>query len=767
MNKFYLLLLFVTSFVSAQIVTIPDANFKAKLLSASSTNSVAYKNGFPTKIDTNNDNQIQASEAAVIDSLKVNYAFIYNLQGINSFSNLKKLEIYSNSLTTLDISSLTSLIKFNAYQNELIAVDLTNNTQLQEINLSMNQLQSIDVSNLFNLNRLQIYSNQLTSISVTGNLLLEELNIKSNQISSLNLASNSNLKNLNCGENLISSIDVSQNLNLEILNLHNTNVANIDVSQNINLIELGCMETPITSLDISNNTSLVGLGITNNPFLVYLNLKNGKSQSGGIITGVDNLLYACVDEFEQQMMEAYLPAFVNINTYCSFTPEGNFNTISGNTKIDANNDGCDVSDPIVRFLGYAVTENGNPNTQVYSDYFGNYAFFTDHTGSFTFEPNLEEPDYFTISPIFPTLNISQIDNTTPTQNFCISPIGIQPDLEVVLVPIIPARPGFDAVYKIVYKNKGNQIVDGSVNLTFNDAVLDFVTSSVVPTSISGSTYNWNVGSLAPFQAGSILVTFNVNSPQEIPAVNIDDVLTFNVNINLITDVMANDNSFDLNQTVVGSFDPNDITCLQGNALPLNDIGKYLHYNIRFENTGTAPAENIVVKNTIDLTQYNIQSLQVMETSHPVTVKVTGNIAEFIFQSIDLDTGGHGNILLKLKSNNSLSQNVVINSADIFFDYNFPIVTNDEQTVFADLSKDDFNKDASIQVYPNPAVNVVHIKTENTIKSIQLFDAQGRLLITKMANENVQNIDLTNYASGIYFVSVSTSVGKQTYKIIKK
>ena len=41
MKKYYLLLLFVTSFVSAQIVNIPDANFKTKLLSAAPTNTVA------------------------------------------------------------------------------------------------------------------------------------------------------------------------------------------------------------------------------------------------------------------------------------------------------------------------------------------------------------------------------------------------------------------------------------------------------------------------------------------------------------------------------------------------------------------------------------------------------------------------------------------------------------------------------------------------------------------------------------------------------
>ena len=190
-------------------------------------------------------------------------------------------------------------------------------------------------------------------------------------------------------------------------------------------------------------------------------------------------------------------------------------------------------------------------------------------------------------------------------------------------------------------------------------------------------------------------------------------------------------------------------------------------SLLFENTGTAPAENIVVTSEIDLSQYNLQSLQVMESSHPMEVKITGNVAEFIFQSIYLDTGGHGNILLKMKSNNALSNNYVMNSADIFFDYNFPIETNDEQTVFADLSKNDFNKDLSLQVYPNPTADIITIKSESTITAIQVYDAQGRLLITKMTNDNLQTIDLSSYATGIYYLSVSTTSGKQTQKVIKQ
>ncbi|MDN3675881.1 hypothetical protein QWY90_00805 [Flavobacterium paronense] len=54
-----------------------------------------------------------------------------------------------------------------------------------------------------------------------------------------------------------------------------------------------------------------------------------------------------------------------------------------------------------------------------------------------------------------------------------------------------------------------------------------------------------------------------------------------------------DNSNYLRQIVVGSLDPNDKTCVEGNEVAPEFIDEYVHYVIRFENTGTANAENIV------------------------------------------------------------------------------------------------------------------------------------------------------------------------------
>jgi hypothetical protein len=86
MKKLYFLLFIAFSFATnAQIVNIPDANFKAKLLSANASNGIAstempvYDASGITEwsvpsystIDINNDGEIQVSEAQAIKFLGI------------------------------------------------------------------------------------------------------------------------------------------------------------------------------------------------------------------------------------------------------------------------------------------------------------------------------------------------------------------------------------------------------------------------------------------------------------------------------------------------------------------------------------------------------------------------------------------------------------------------------------------------------------------------------------------------------------------------
>ena len=76
-----------------------------------------------------------------------------------------------------------------------------------------------------------------------------------------------------------------------------------------------------------------------------------------------------------------------------------------------------------------------------------------------------------------------------------------------------------------------------------------------------------------------------------------------------------------------------------------------------------------------------------------------------------------------------------------------------------------NQENSISFYPNPVQNILYLETTTeNIQKIELYSITGQKLQTW---QNQDNINLSAYAKGIYFVKVQTSAGIKTTKIIKE
>jgi hypothetical protein len=818
MKKIFYIILLITGITNAQVVNIPDANFKAKLLEASPTNTIAYTNGLPIVIDTNNNGDIENSEAIVIDSLVVSSSNISSLLGISSFTNLKKLSCSTNNLTDLDVTNLTNLEFLNCADNQISSLFVSGLSNLNTLNCFGNQLPVLDLTGLTNLEKLFVNTNNLTALDLSSNTNIKWLYCGFNQITSLNLTGLTQLEILFCASNLLNDlnfggiqtlwdVDCSQNL-LSSLNLTGlshlkylrcsanaiesvlfpvlSDLQIIDCAQNqltaldfthLNQLEiLACDFNQLIELDFSNNPHFSNLNCSNNN-LQFINLKNGINQSDNNI-GAEvwdnnpNLRFVCVDNSELLLIQDLIAQSnlnpVNLNSYCDFVPGGDYNTITGNFRFDADSNGCDSSDIAPISLRVNLNDGTNQGAS-FTNANGSYDFYTP-AGSFEIMPAIENPTWFTISPASATISFADQNNNIANQDFCVSSNGIHPDVEVVISPVFFAIPGFDASYQITFRNKGNQLFsNGLISLQYDDAVLDFVSASQAPFSQAFGSINWQYTNLLPFEARAITITLNVNNPTEIPAVNIGDQLNFIVStFPSETDEIPQDNTFEYIQTVVGSFDPNDITCLEGDVVAPSEIGNYLHYVVNFENTGTFAAENIVVKVDIDTVKYDINSLQLLNTSNPAYTKITGNVVEFVFKNIMLDTGGHGNVLFKIKSNPTLVVgDSVTNRADIFFDYNFPIDTGMANTVFQALSNTDFEIDNFVLVAPNPASNELTIKAEHSIKTIQLYDAQGRVILISLVNAPEFKLDVSSYSKGIYFIKITTDKGIKVQKLQKE
>ena len=196
--------------------------------------------------------------------------------------------------------------------------------------------------------------------------------------------------------------------------------------------------------------------------------------------------------------------------------------------------------------------------------------------------------------------------------------------------------------------------------------------------------------------------------------------------------------------------------------------------IRFENTGTANAQNIVVKDMIDTTKFDVNSLIPISGSHPFVTRITNiNKVEFIFENIQLpfdDANNDGYVAFKIKTKpNLVLGNTFSNTASIYFDYNFPIVTNTATTTVSNvLANQDFKFDNYISINPNPANDILNVTSKDIeVSSISIYNNLGQLVQVIPNAKETKTIDVSQLKSGNYFIKVVSDKGMSSSKFIKE
>jgi len=303
-SKFLIFFIAFTTLCNAQIVSIPNATFKSRLLSANSSNTIAKDiNGNYIDIDSNNDNEIQESEALQVKELKLIESInVASIEGINSFLNITKLEIKFNGLINADLTALNQLNYLDIYcgnlnlglKNNLETLYVIHTTTLtytsttatlkkitSSLNLFLNinyllkinlielkiqnltsQMTDFDYSNLKYIHNLQVLDLGLTDgsdlVFTNYNPLDSPLypqNIKTLILK--NLSSNINLMNLNSIENLeFYSIDTTVFQTYEYpypVAIQTFNPANFPNLKNLNFVRY---YNGIQNLDLSVLTHL-------------------------------------------------------------------------------------------------------------------------------------------------------------------------------------------------------------------------------------------------------------------------------------------------------------------------------------------------------------------------------------------------------------------------------------------------------------------------------------------------------------------------------
>lgn len=224
--------------------------------------------------------------------------------------------------------------------------------------------------------------------------------------------------------------------------------------------------------------------------------------------------------------------------------------------------------------------------------------------------------------------------------------------------------------------------------------------------------------------------------------------------------------------VTGSFDPND---KQGFPRGIGNqhfisANTEIEYLIRFQNTGTAPAHFVVIRDTLS-PELEPATLRPGAASHPYTWKLEQQgILSIRFDPINLpdssanEAASQGFISFRIAQKPDLPYGTLIeNRAAIYFDYNGAVQTNQTwHTVSRDLldivsvNHGYVAPTPGIVIFPNPATDVVSIELKqghSKNKSLQLTDALGRIVLQKTFSGGKTELYRGELPPGVYFAKI--------------
>ncbi|RYM32521.1 T9SS type A sorting domain-containing protein [Brumimicrobium glaciale] len=263
-----------------------------------------------------------------------------------------------------------------------------------------------------------------------------------------------------------------------------------------------------------------------------------------------------------------------------------------------------------------------------------------------------------------------------------------------------------------------------------------------------------------------------------------DILNWTPNIVNLYPLDDADPFIDINcLQLTGSYDPND---KKGFPLGLTDEnrisrGDQLEYLIRFQNTGTDTAFTVIIRDTLD-SQLNLFTVTPGVSSHNYSFELlNGNVLEWTFNNILLpdsttnEPESNGFATFRVDQVPNLPYgSVIYNEADIYFDFNLPIITNETfHTIYNGyidvLSIEEFiSMTNDISVFPNPTSASITLEVTNELlgENYMIFDQSGRLLAKDKVVLLNTELDLSNYKSGFYFLRVGDQFGN-VVKLIKR
>jgi uncharacterized repeat protein (TIGR01451 family) len=223
----------------------------------------------------------------------------------------------------------------------------------------------------------------------------------------------------------------------------------------------------------------------------------------------------------------------------------------------------------------------------------------------------------------------------------------------------------------------------------------------------------------------------------------------------------------VDQTIFGAYDPNDKS-----VSPFGDAGTHVidttrrqfTYTVQFQNTGNYPATRVLVTDTLNHL-LDPSSLHLVYASHPVQAFVYNGVLYLDHQGIMLPDsasdpeGSKGQVIFTLDATPAAAfGDSILNTANIFFDQNPPIITNTVYNVYGSPSTVglmETQAHARIVVMPDGSGDMRYAITDGIPRSIQVIDAQGKIVL-RLAPKAEGRFDTGGLAPGVYCLQVVTA-----------
>ncbi|MCC7502243.1 MAG: DUF11 domain-containing protein, partial [Flavobacteriales bacterium] len=422
---------------------------------------------------------------------------------------------------------------------------------------------------------------------------------------------------------------------------------------------------------------------------------------------------------------------------------------------------------------YDVGEPPLPNTTVSvapigaiegTDTLGRFAL-APLPGTYTMTASFSNPYITAIVPATHTANLPTYADQDSLNDFAVQlQPGVQ-DLTLLRLEGAPV-PGTNTSYGFVCTNNGTIPSGGFLTVTF-DPALAYVQGSPTPSSVVANVVTWTIPTLpinGSYTVQLLLYTdslLSLGTPMPFSAM-LDPVATDATPANnLVNDV----------DTVVASYDPN-CKVVEPAMLSSTEVamGEELTYTIHFQNTGTYQASRVILTDTLS-TDLQWNTMRYLGSSHACTWQIVNGVLYVVYDPIYLpdsasdELGSHGFVQFAMQPLSTLlNGNQVSNTANIYFDFNEPVITNTAVFTVNDASAvSELVHDQDLCLWPSPTIDVLYIahKTERVL-SVELLDLRGRPLLVAGA---VDHLDVGQLAAGMYLARVTTSAGTYMRSVV--